>query len=323
MLTQRTRERETITAMLQPRTNSLVFPPLVIVTVAHHSAAVLPKLAQDLALQQSTVSLWVVVDNSPESSPVDVASLTPTMNGEPAIPLRVLKGQEGDGFGAGCNRALAWLEEQGWQGWVWLLNPDVALPRGEEQRELHQQLVDLPPRSLVGTAVDDGHGGLEASGGWFIRGLRFRSRRLDSHHQGSQTPLPLDWLSGCSLALKPSAHTPPARFDLAFPLYYEDMDLCLRLGRQGAPVLWLPRPRITHRRGAGSASSSPRRWRLSTVSYLRFLWRHCPAWVLWLRTLRLLLVTTVRLPLQPARSRAVLAGVLEAWRQTPAGGVEP
>jgi N-acetylglucosaminyl-diphospho-decaprenol L-rhamnosyltransferase len=196
---------------------------------------------------------------------------------------------------------------------VWLLNPDTALPRGDELRRLGQALAQVDPPSLVGTAVEDGSGALEASAGWFTPGLRFRSRRLDTRGAGPAKPQRLDWLSGCSLALIPSAHTPPARFDPAFPLYYEDMDLCLRLGRLGAPVLWLPEPRVIHRRGQGSGSASPRRLRLSTVSYLRFLRRHCPAWVLWLRSVRLLAVATARLPFQPGRGRAVLAGALEAW----------
>jgi N-acetylglucosaminyl-diphospho-decaprenol L-rhamnosyltransferase len=287
--------------------------PMAIVTVAHHSGGVLPELAQDLAGQEVAPSHWVVVDNSPLSQPVNPAMLQPR---EPLRPLalKLLAGREGDGFGSGCNRALTWLEEQGWRGWVWLLNPDTALPRGDELRLLEEQLRGLDPRSMVGTAVDDSTGMLEASGGWFTPGLRFRSRRLPTSMPLAEGPLHLDWLSGCSLALQPTAHVPSARFDPAFPLYYEDMDLCLRLGRLGAPVLWLHSPRITHRRGQGSGSPSPRRWRLSTVSYLRFLQRHCPPWVLALRTLRLLVVNTARLPLNPGRSLAVLAGTLEVWR---------
>lgn len=288
--------------------------PVAIVTVAHHSGGVLPALARDLADQGEPPHLWVVVDNSPRSSPVERQTLTLAREGEGALPLRLLRGEEGEGFGAGCNRALGWLEARGWTGWVWLLNPDTALPLGDELRRLGEALAPLDPRSLVGTAVEDGAGRLEVSGGWFTPGLRFRARRLDSGGAGASEPQRLDWLSGCSLALRPSAHTPPARFDPAFPLYYEDMDLCLRLGRKGgAPVLWLPQPRVTHRRGQGSASASHRRHRLSTVSYLRFLRRHCPPWVLWLRSLRLLAVATARFPRQPGRSRAVLAGALEAW----------
>jgi N-acetylglucosaminyl-diphospho-decaprenol L-rhamnosyltransferase len=287
---------------------------LAVVTVAHHSAGVLCDLARDLASQRVVPTHWVVVDNSPLSQPVDLAKLRTDASSRAPMALQLLVGREGDGFGAGCNRAMAWLEEQGWRGWVWLLNPDTALPRGDELEELTQRLAELAPHSLVGTAVDDGTGALEASGGWFTPGLRFRSRRLPSGGSGSEGPLRLDWLSGCSLALRPTAHHPSARFDPAFPLYYEDMDLCLRLGRLGAPVMWLPSPRITHRRGQGSGSSSPRRWRLSTVSYLRFLERHCPFWVVALRSLRLMVVSAVRLPLQPGRSWAVLAGALEVWR---------
>lgn len=285
---------------------------LAIVTVAHHSSGVLPGLATDLTGQELKPAHWVVVDNSPLSSPVDLA--------RPWSPaLQLLKGEEEDGFGAGCNRALDWLERQGWTGWVWLLNPDTALPRGDELRELSDQLAAMDPLSVVGTAVDDGTGALEASGGWFSLGLRFRSRRLPASTPDGHAPITLDWLSGCSLVLQPTAHRPPARFDPAFPLYYEDMDLCLRLARQGAQVRWLPSPRITHRRGQGSSSGSARRWRLSTVSYLHFLRRYCPPWVVALRGLRLLLLTALRLPLQPARSWAVLTGALEAWTDRGAG----
>jgi GT2 family glycosyltransferase len=286
--------------------------PLVVITVAHHSGAVLPALAGDLARQTPPPPLWLVVDNSPKSAPVRGDTL-PLDQGAGSPPsLHLLRGGEGEGFGAGCNRALDWLESRGWMGWVWLLNPDTALPRGDEVGRLGEALASLSPRSVVGTAVADDTGTLEASGGWFSAGLRFRARRLPPPG-GPPRRQAVDWLSGCSLALRPSAHTPPARFDPAFPLYYEDMDLCLRLGRLGAPVLWLPEPRVTHRRGQGSGSPSPRRFRLSTVSYLRFLRRHCPAWVLWLRSLRVLATALVRFPLQPGRSRAVLAGALEAW----------
>jgi GT2 family glycosyltransferase len=286
---------------------------MVVITVAHHSGAVLPALARDLARQRAPLALWLVVDNSPRTSPVVPDDLAHEGRNAEPLPLRLLRGEEGEGFGAGCNRALTWLDDRGWDGWVWLLNPDTSLPRGDELRRLEEALVDMAPQSLVGTAVEDDCGELEASGGWFSPGLRFRSRRLDIREADPAEMRRLDWLSGCSLALRPNAHRPPARFDPAFPLYYEDMDLCLRLSRLGAPVLWLPQPRVLHRRGQGSGSASPRRWRLSTVSYLRFLQRHCPAWVLWLRTLRLLAVTAIRLPLQPGRGCAVLAGALDAW----------
>jgi len=289
----------------------------VVVTIAHNSNVVLPALAADLAHQSQLPVAWLVVDNSPLSAPLAAAPLR-----QAGLPLRILRGVEGDGFGAGCNRAFDLLAAEGWRGWVWLLNPDTALPRGDELAGLQEQLAALPADALVGTAVVDGAGGLEASGGWIDPGLRFRRRRIGAGQALLAEPLDLDWLSGCSLALRPGDHRPPLRFDARFPLYYEDMDLCLRQRQRGAPVLWLPRPRVLHRRGTGSAGPGPRRQHLSSLGYLRFVRRHCPAWVFALRALRLLALSLLRLPLQPCRSLAVLtalvAVVAESLRGVPA-----
>jgi N-acetylglucosaminyl-diphospho-decaprenol L-rhamnosyltransferase len=276
----------------------------VVVTIAYDSGAVLPALAADLARQSRPPRSWLVVDNTPLSAPIAVAPLVAT-----GAPLRCLTGEEGDGFGAGCNRAFERLATEGWRGWVWLLNPDTALPRGDELAALEDALSVPGPTALVGTAVDDGAGGLEPSGGWIDPGLAFRRRQLGAPDRRRDQPLPVDWLSGCSLALQPTAHRPPARFDPRFPLYYEDMDLCLRHRRRGGPVLWLPRPEVVHRRGTGSAAPAPRRVRLSTLGYLRFLRRHCPAWVFVVRSARLLLLSLLRLPQGPHRSGAALGGL--------------
>ena len=121
-------------------------------------------------------------------------------------------------------------------------------------------------------------------------------------------PLQLDWLSGCSLVLQPAAHQPPARFDSRFPLYYEDMDLCLRLAERRAPVLWLPQVVVSHQKGEGSVTPTGRRIELSTISYLRFLRRHCAPWVSQLRQLRLLLSALLR----PRRASAIWRGFKRA-----------
>ncbi len=295
-----------------------------ILSVAYHSEAALRTLAADLSRQSLAPSRWLVVDNSPRSAPLGPAVLTGGDAVLAGLPLEVLSGREGDGFGEGCNRGFAHLERQGWSGWVWLLNPDIRLPRGDELERLAAALLSLPPRGVVGTAVRDPRGQLEGSGGWLDPGLDFRRRRLtESHATGGGAALAVDWLSGCSLALRPTAHTPPARFDPAFPLYYEDMDLCLRLARDGAPILWLPTPAVGHGRGAGSVTPGTRRLRLSTLSYVRFLRRHRPGWVLRLRGLRLLLNALLRLPLQPQRGLAALQGLAQAVGSWPATAVAP
>ncbi len=54
-----------------------------------------------------------------------------------------------------------------------------------------------------------------------------------------------------------------------------------------------------------------------TVSYLRFLRRHRPGWVLALRNLRLLLMTLLRLPVRRKRSWATLVALVEAMGPCP------
>ncbi len=288
----------------------------VVLSVAYHSLDALQQLGDDLARQSLLPFRWLVVDNSPESAPLRAGDLS---GGGGGPPLELVAGREGDGFGAGCNQGFEHLARQGWGGWIWLLNPDTALPAGDELERLSLALAQLPPRALLGTAVRSGRGELEPSGGWIDPGLDFRRRRVGEAVTADPDggTVQLDWLSGCSLLIRPSAHIPPARFDPAFPLYYEDMDLCLRLAAAGAPVLWWPALAVTHQRGAGSHTTSERRLRLSTLSYLRFLRRHRPGWVLALRSLRLLLMTLLRLPGRPKRSWATLVAMIEAMGPFP------
>ena len=285
---------------------------LALVTVAYHSQQALESLAQDLARQQQCQFVWLLVNNAPLSAPLKQEQLACR-----GVEIQIINGQEGEGFGRGCNRAFEILKAQGFKGWVWLLNPDTQLRRGDECTRMIQKLKSCDQRTVLGTAVLGADGMLEANGGWIDPGLQFRRRRVGSQlikkKEIEAAAVEVDWLSGCSLVLKPEAHRPAARFDLAFPLYYEDIDLCLRLKALGAQVLWWYQLTIGHQKGSGSQVPSSQRLKLSTISYLRFIQRYCPKWVQILRVSRLIINSLLRMPLQPKRSVAVLLA-LQIWR---------
>ncbi len=278
-------------------------------SVAYHSQQVLSDLAVSLGMQITQPYQWLVINNSPESAG--------SISLEASCKTTIIRGIEGEGFSEGCNRGLEQLQSSGWKGWVWLLNPDTTLPQQNTFAHLEEQLAQLPPNALVGTAICDRNGLLEQSAGWIDPGLDFRRRRINQelHDDLRGLPINVDWVSGCSLIFKPSAHFVQPRFEASLPLYYEDMDLCLRLAGTGAPILWLPSVRITHQGGKGSEVPSSRRIRLSTCSYIRFLQRHRSGWVLILRTIRLLLNSLIRLPFKPSQSLAAVQGWFEACRK--------
>lgn len=248
--------------------------------------------------------------------PVDLTNALAT--GE-ALNIHLISGKEGSGFGSGCNLGLQWLADNEWDSWVWILNPDVILSEGNELARLNRIQRDLPNQAIVGTAVRNSNGTPEESAGWIDTGLCFRKRATvslsnEDYIHNTSTLVNVDWVSGCNMLLKPSSHSSPPRFDEQFPLYYEDLDFCLRQAQNGSSILWTDAITIHHERGGGSQTPSQRRLRLSTIGYIRFLQRHRPRWQLHLRSARLLGLALLRLPFQPKLRIAVLQGWWEAIR---------
>ncbi len=282
---------------------------LVVLTVAYHSQESLVELSSHLHRQTCQPEKWLVVNNSPESAGA--------LKLIAKCPILTIEGQEGDGFSQGCNRGLVALQNEQWSGWVWILNPDITFLDCKTIEKLKLKLAGIPSTALLGTAVEDQNGELEKSAGWLDEGFAFRSRFIgpDVITAPREGVVSVNWLSGCSLLMRPSAHKDQPRFETSLPLYYEDMDLCIRLARQGIPIFWLADIRVIHQRGFGTSGALHRRLRLSSCSYIRFLQRHRPGWVLILRSLRLIFKALLKIPFCPGQSFAVLRGFLEALRE--------
>ncbi len=279
---------------------------LVILTVAYHSDDALKLLVEDLNQQTYQPYKWIIVNNSLNTSgPIKLSG---------DFEILHLKGRQTAGFGEGCNLGFDCLQSLGWNGWVWLLNPDIRLPNNKTLELMQLKLKFLPQNCMVGTAVYDQNMALEKSAGWIDSGLRFR-RRIIKASMYSDKELAVDWISGCSFLIKPSAHEILPRFEERLPLYYEDMDLCLRLSQLGVPVFWISSAMVIHNKGTGSNINFARRLKLSTCSYIRFLQRHNSGWVLCLLTIRLLLKALFIFPLNPQHSLAVLSGWFDAFRE--------
>jgi len=167
------------------------------------------------------------------------------------------------GFGAGVNRAAALTRGD----LLLVLNPDTivdcdVIPRLSAWMDSHARTGIVAP--LIATA----DGAIEASArafpGWStVLGGRstWLSRAWPSNPlsrrnllTGSEVrePIDVDWVSGACMLIRRDAFDAVGGFDEGFFLYWEDADLCRRLGIAGWRVTYYPGCRVTHRGGRSS-----------------------------------------------------------------------
>lgn len=203
----------------------------------------------------------VVVDNASEDGSVEM------MRTEfPDVHLIV---NEADvGYGAGANQGIAACRARH----VLLLSADTLLHPGV-LRALDGQLERHPSAAIVGPRLVRPDGSLQRSGRpWpepitlrpLIRHIpRLRDRYLGTWPHTRDRLVP--WLSGAALAIRREAFERVGGFDTAFFLYYEEVDLCRRLGAAGWQKRFTPQATVSH---AGGASTEARRADMKVQRYL-------------------------------------------------------
>jgi GT2 family glycosyltransferase len=90
-------------------------------------------------------------------------------------------------------------------------------------------------------------------------------------------------------------------FDEAFPIYFNDVDLCWRLRRQGWELWYLPTSRVLHHGGASTRQVRPAMIAASHAGLARFYEKHY----------RALLAPPVY---RATRMLIVLSGAWRLWR---------
>jgi len=165
-----------------------------------------------------------------------------------------------------------------------LLNPDAEVGPGVLPT-MRDALVRRPWAAAAGFRQVDEHGVFQLSFGprpWLILELlrMVVQRRLDGGDvrlarlidRLFARPVRVPWVAGSALLVRREAFEAVGGFDETFFLYFEDVDFCLRLGRQVGPVLYLPAPTVLHHRGRSAArdpGAADRAYRRSQLLYWR------------------------------------------------------
>ena len=260
-------------------------PTIGVVTVAYRSNDVLPSFLASLPTASTRVMAAVVVDNLPSdgSAARDLA----TAAGAMYIPM-----PGNPGYGAAINAGVAALPDS--VEWVLVTNPDVTMA---------PDAID----TLVAVGMSSGDVGsvgpavLNSDGTVYPSARAVPSLRTGIGHalfvnlwqtnpwtRRYREETPVDggrrdtgWLSGACVLVRRTAFAAIGGFDDEYFMYFEDVDLGYRLGKEGWRNVYEPAATVTHSGAHSTTKESALMVRAHHASARRFLSKKYAAWWLW------------------------------------------
>lgn len=202
--------------------------------------------------------IWVVDDASRDGTVQAVRDRFP------GVRLRIHDSSRG--FSAAANHGLREALRQAEHDIFFVLNDDTQVYPGA-LTALCRAFDDDPRLGIGGSNLRFPDGTAQWSGGsqpslrWLLALASGIPRLLETlpiyrqHHpvvprSKDDLPLPIDWVTGAALAVRRQVLDEVGLFDEGFAFYCQDLDLCLRAGRQGWRVCLLPRVLVMHHQGA-------------------------------------------------------------------------
>ena len=244
-------------------------PRVSISVVSHGQGELVDLLLRDLSLHSKTAIEVLVTVNVPEELPFDPTRF--------AFPVRLLSNAKPRGFGANHNAAFRKCKGKHFC----VMNPDIRL-EGDPFPALLACLED-PQAGVVAPLIRNPAGAIEDSARhfptpWGILKKALRTSQEIEYPAGGAEPLYPDWVAGMFMLVQSRVFAEIGGFDERYFLYYEDVDLCLRLARRGRRVVLCPVAIVVHEAQRQSRRNLRyMRWHLSSM--LRFFLSHRAAYL--------------------------------------------
>ena len=219
-----------------------------IIVVNHNSRAHLDKCLSSLEgrLTQQDCELLVVDNNSSDGSQDMVERRFPQ--------VQLISNQDNLGFARANNQAV----RQSLANYYLFLNPDTLL--STEALDLMLEEMRKNTRvGAIGPALLDRESRYQVS---FGRRVDFGAELLQKcffnpYHRARLKHDPdtrdVGWLSGACLLVRRDVLIEVGAFDENFFLYFEDIDLCLRIKQKGYRLVYLPQAKVYHEGGASTS----------------------------------------------------------------------
>jgi len=205
--------------------------------VSHGQMSLVVSLLEDIQVHCRGMALELILTlNVPESSVISPEKYT--------FPIKIIRNASPKGFGANHNQAL----EQSYGTYFCIVNPDIRFDSNPLPALL--ACFDQPKVGVVAPLVVAPDGTVEDSvrrvptPATILQKIRGKSRGPDYLIQ-SET-LMVDWVGGMFMLLPRTVFEALGGFDEGYFLYYEDVDLCVRLHLLGWQVAACPHSHVIH-----------------------------------------------------------------------------
>ncbi len=212
-------------------------PKLSVSIVSHLQAAMVRDLLGDLDRFCQTYPMEVILTlNLPEPLDFDVSGFR--------FAVVLQRNPSPKGFGANHNQAFSLASGD----FFCVLNPDIRIS-ADPFPALIACLAD-PAVGVAAPLVLNAQGAVEDSARKFPTPFKIICKALGGckgidYPLSNQTLLP-DWLGGMFLLFRRAVYQQLGGFDQRYFLYYEDVDLCARIGLSGLKVVLTPAAQVVH-----------------------------------------------------------------------------
>jgi N-acetylglucosaminyl-diphospho-decaprenol L-rhamnosyltransferase len=213
------------------------------VVVTHNSQAPLSAML-DSAATRAAFDRILVVDSASRDATRKVAK---------RAGVEVLAIRENRGFGFAANAGIAQTSGE----FVAVLNPDIEVEHLGTVERLAAHFED-PAVGIVAPALRLPDGQVQDSVRSVPTPLNLLRRRLMHRRSGAiWTAAPADaaWVVGAAMFIRRAAFERVGGFDVRYLIYFEDVDLCVRLRRAGFRVRVDPGVVLAHQHAAASRRS--------------------------------------------------------------------
>jgi N-acetylglucosaminyl-diphospho-decaprenol L-rhamnosyltransferase len=245
-----------------------------IITVSYNSSAQLSDFLSSAVKSVASPSQITVVDNNS----ADI-SVTEKLTKE--LGVNLLKLDTNVGYGAAINKAVPALPQE--LSTLLVCNPDSELNSkavnalvnavsdkavGVAGPRIFNEDGSVYPSARAIPSIRNGVGHALFANIWLTNPWT-KSYLSEAHLQNSTVPT--GWVSGACLAIRKDLFTQVGGFDDKYFMYFEDVDLGYRLGKQGFTNLYVPEVSITHIGGESTKAIKKTMLRIHHESAMHFI----------------------------------------------------